>query len=157
MTTHPSKTPPQLRKLYRLQHAVVTIDVPVTAGIVNVPAAAAVLETATVPVIAVLTNVLTVAVVLEIETAPVITDLTVSPAVVLETVIQVQAPIIVLVITRIAAAQNVVVVAVVVVVAATTLTTDTVFITHMFYPTTFVLYPVQSRPFLPKCHPCTIL
>ena len=153
MTTHPSKTPPQLRKLYRLQHAVVTIDVPVTAGIVNVPAAAAVLETATVPVIAVLT----VAVVLEIETAPVITDLTVSPAVVLETVIQVQAPIIVLVITRIAAAQNVVVVAVVVVVAATTLTTDTVFITHMFYPTTFVLYPVQSRPFLPKCHPCTIL
>ena len=156
MTNHPSTNPPQLRKLYRLQHAVVTTAVPVIAGIVNVPAAVAVLETTTVTVIAALTNVLTVAVVLEIETAPVITDLAVVPAVVLETVIQVQVPVIVLVITGIAAGQNVIVVVVVVVVAATTLTTDTVLTTHMFYPATFVLCPVQSRPFLPKCHPCTI-
>ena len=132
-----------------------TTAVPVIAGIVNVPAAAAVLET--VPVIVGLVNVPVVSVVLETATVPVITGLVVIPAVVLETatipVIEVQPPVTVLVITGIGAGPDVAVVVVVV----TTLTTDTTLTTHMSYPTTFVSHPVQSRPFLlPKCHPCVI-
>ena len=84
MINHPSTNLPQSRKLYRcLHHTVVTTAVPVIAGIVNVPAAAAVLET--VPVIVGLVNVPVVSVVLETATVPVITGLVVIPTVVLET------------------------------------------------------------------------